>query len=206
MEVTAGVPPEMTLMLHAFLEDKTLPYGALDRLAADGFTLPVADLPKLLDRYRWKKNERRDHVQALLSVTLTAMAEFRNACDATLEESNGRTPTGKSSGHVATGKSSGHVATSKSLSLVAVEGGLQRAHERLTDAVRRAVRAHVVKASRWVPASIEGHVVSNVETSSEQCSPRRSMPASSLRCDLTPFSHLPSPSLPFPPLPSPSHR
>jgi hypothetical protein len=76
--------------------------------------LPPSEVATLLDAYRWRHDERRDHVEHLLRMSLAAVADFQ-----------------------------ARVATAESCaSVLEVEGGLHRARNRLRDAVQRALEKH----------------------------------------------------------------
>ena len=89
--IEASVHARVRVALRVYFETKILPFGAVQRIGDDGFVLPVAEVPALLDEYRWAKDAKRDHVTHLLTMVLRAMAEFRTPrCDQTARRTTPR--------------------------------------------------------------------------------------------------------------------
>ena len=87
--------------------------------------LPPSDVPALLDRYNWRKNEKRAHVELLLSMCLRAFADFESDMKA---------------------------ASDAGPSIVAVEGSMRRARGRLDAAVQRALQKHGKTGAQGITA------------------------------------------------------
>lgn len=112
------------LALHGWFERNILAYGAVERVVNGGFVLPLAELPALFDRYRWRRDVRREHVEALLRMSLAAVADFEAAMA---------------------------VADAARDSLVESEGAVRRARSRLRDAVGRALTKHGTTGAMGLP-------------------------------------------------------
>ena len=93
--------------------------------ACDGDAGGKGAVPAMLDAYGWQNNARREHAQLLLSMTLRAVAAFRSNADAAEARTN----------------------------LIEVEGRMQRARDRLTEAVERALSKH---GAAVLPQTVEG--------------------------------------------------
>ena len=125
MSSECGMPQEVVVAVYSFFETNILAYGAVEFVVEGGFVLPPSDVPALLDRYNWRKNEKRAHVELLLSMCLRAFADFESDMKA---------------------------ASDAGPSIVAVEGSMRRARGRLDAAVQRALQKHGKTGAQGITA------------------------------------------------------
>ena len=125
MSSECGMPQEVVVAVYSFFETNILAYGAVEFVVEGGFVLPPSDVPALLDRYNWRKNDKRAHVELLLSMCLRAFADFESDMKA---------------------------ASDAGPSIVAVEGSMRRARGRLDAAVQRALQKHGKTGAQGITA------------------------------------------------------
>lgn len=82
-----AIPPQFALGFGRLVSSEVL-HGAVYRVIASRFTSTAAEMPALLDRYRWPEPERTRVLQLLLGC-LDAMRTLRAEVDAAVAESGG---------------------------------------------------------------------------------------------------------------------
>ena len=73
-----NMPREVMLALIYLFETSFLPFGAVEFVVSNDWTLPVSEVPGLLDQHGWKDDQKREHMQLLLSMVLRAVGDFRS--------------------------------------------------------------------------------------------------------------------------------
>jgi hypothetical protein len=108
------MPQQVVGSLNSLFEDSLLPFGALQHVVSNNWTLPIEEVPGLLDQFGWKDNAKREHMQLLLCMVLRAVNDLRSELQHAL----------------ALG------------SAVEIEGRLSRAQQRAHTETQRAFRKH----------------------------------------------------------------
>jgi hypothetical protein len=136
------IPHQVVVALIVVFETQLLPFGALEHVVTGDWTLPPAEVPALLDRYRWKDNAKREHLHFLLCMILRAVGDFRSELQHIMELG----------------------------SAVEMEGRLSRAQQRATKETQRAFVKHGGRALPTPSAAaLQRSVEALVTTLSSQC-------------------------------------
>ena len=80
-EMKTALPRPVAESVKGYMQSRLLPFGAVQRIVEGlegGLVLSAVDVPALLDRYRWRRNAEREHLELLLIASLRALAEFRD--------------------------------------------------------------------------------------------------------------------------------
>jgi hypothetical protein len=138
-----NMPRQVVIALISMFELSLLPFGALDSVVSNNWTLPVAEVSTLLDQYRWKDDAKREHMQLLLSMVLRAVGDFRSELQHVMQLG----------------------------SAVEIEGRLSRALKRANTETQRAFDKHgqVLPTTRGY---VHTHVESLLQTLSAPCAER----------------------------------
>jgi hypothetical protein len=140
-----NMPHQVVVSLVSFFELALLRFGAVEHVVSHEWTLPVSEVPRLLDQYGWKDDAKREHMQLLFCKVLRAVGDFRSELQHIMELG----------------------------SAVEMEGRLSRAQQRATKETQRAFVKHGQQVLPTLSvANLLQRLESLVHTLSTQCGAR----------------------------------